>query len=237
MSYKKVIIHTVKECWEEETPEPTEVTELYAPETYEAKRKIGNIFTTVSNENTPLGVDLRLDLRDFFSKLLSTVNSYIEVKAYEAGQDEAAFLRESLTKQAGRLKDVLRYWFRFEQLEEPSIKTVDFFNKVILAVDSIYTGTTPTPDLVAKEIDSLSESYRMFNPFILEPGGLNELLHAYFTAVINQANAKKNKDWPSEHSAQNLGYRIFIEGQESGTRSISDILSIAIIQGQPWRFQ
>lgn len=238
MSYKKIIIHTVKECWEEDAPVtgPEEVTEIYAP-TYEAKKKIGNIFTTVNNENTAIGIDLRLDLRDYFTKLLSIVNAYIEVKAYDAGREEAAFLKAELPKQVNYLNEVLRIWFRTDQLPEPAARTTDFFNNLLLTIDSVYAGTAATPDKIATEIDSMSEAFRTFNQFAITPGGLNELWHAYYTTVVNQATAKKTKDWAGEHSAQQLGYRIVVEGQDTGTRSISDIIAIAIIQGQPWRFR
>jgi hypothetical protein len=238
MSYKKTIIHTIKECWEEEdTPEATEIdTELNAPETYEAKRKIGNIFTTVKNENTPIAIELRMDLRNYFTKLNSMVNSYVEVKGYEAGKDEADYIKASLPEDINKLKILILAWLRPEQLEEISNTSIAYFNKILTSVDSIYAGGIVTTDQIANEVTALAKSYRNFNQFALTQKSADEILYAYFTTVINQATARRNKDWEGEHNAEEIAYKIAVEGEDPGNRSMADVISMALIEAQAWRF-
>lgn len=237
MSYKKIIIHTIKECWEEETPEENEVvTELYAPETYEAKRKMGNIFTTVKNENTPVAIELRMDLRNYFTRVNSMVNSYVEVKGYEAGKDEAAYIKESLPAHVNKLKTLIRAWLRPEQLDEISNASVAYFNKILTSIDTVYAGGNVTTDQIASEVAALAKSYRYFNQFALTQKSADEILYSYFTAVINQATARKNKDWEGERNAEEIAYKIAVEGEDPGNRSIADVISMALIEAQVWRF-
>lgn len=203
--------------------------------------KAANVFTTMPNENTEIGVRLRFASRDFFERYSDLIREYILSKTNKTGDSER--LRLLIGDHVRTINNVVITWYRQENIIAFGGAFLNLSNTIVDIIDA-KVANTDTSQLQSKlitdvvnfttSLNSLQQIPTPFNTWPLD--GVKELFTTYINAIIRQIDARAAGDWDGDQIAAKIAANIMTTGLPTGMAGFADVLSKGIIQQSNWRF-
>ena len=185
---------------------------------------------------SPTAVEFRMTSRNLLDKYLWRIRSYI-VSAIESSED-MSLIESEVFKTISSIANVVENYYGPTAAREFK-KLLDGFSiKIIEEARAIRSGrdTTNFEKNLLAEINLLAEFLSKANPNNWPKDVVKQIFTDLSKSFINQALARKSKNWMDDIAALDKAQKIILVGDET-TPAFSEIFAKGIINAFPQNFR
>lgn len=179
-----------------------------------------------SDELTKLEMDVKEYFSDYFWRLrlylISLMSSNEDLPAVEA----------YVFKNIDGLGAIIESYYGTASANELTSYMKSYAESIINLFKAIKAGTDISTLRLASqtEVDKIATMLKNLNPVAWSFNALSSSLRSNFYNWIDQANARKAKDWDTDFDRAEWGLRTWVSGTRQGYPTVSDIFIKGIIQ-------
>lgn len=199
--------------------------------------KAGNIFSTVSYENTDLGIEFRLTSRTHYARYANNMREYILSKMHN--NPDWSIIRTNQDLIVDSFLMPIRQWWLLESatryVEAEKVLARSIMDSIDVAISNVPNADSATTK-VMDDINSFAAAVNNLNQFVWPTQGVADIWTSYYNTLHRQINARKSGEWELDQTLAKSAFNILVSGQFTGVASYADVFSLGTIQTQTWRF-
>jgi hypothetical protein len=201
-------------------------------------RHIGanNLFSPIIIENTPAAVAFREASRDFSTRYVTYLRSYLVAKL-GGNIEEAASIKQMFEKfYPTELAKIYSSMLSVDEGDRVSRQFKILSDGVISLIDAVSEGKDINEALttIRKQYEDYSSILNSLLPD-WDKNLLNDLFRDYVNTFVDQITSRNKKDWSSDQTALARTYELMVSGTPRNA-SFADIISKGFIQRNTPRF-
>lgn len=200
----------------------------------------GDIFNSISNENTNLGISLRMNSREYYALYTIYMRDYLNVVYNKA---PTANLKNIISTHAtSELTTLLVPWITVPSIPQATIdaflaSSADMANSFCGVIDATL-GSGNKEEAVAMARKAITDfSMNLYAiVYLFAKDRTSAILNSYLDTIISQAENRMAGEWAADGEAYYTGFGILSSAPVPGILTFADVISNGFIQAQPWRF-
>lgn len=203
--------------------------------------RVSPLYFNMSPANTDKAIALRLKLRAYFTKLSHLLREVLVSKETVAATGDTNISSAAMSSYSSHLAQLilsLMPYFSQEQANTYATTYITMMNSLTRIMDDVVAGrdVSASRDQFNSDVVRYSENFQGVLPGVWNAGMTADLLKPLGDLIIGQYSDRRSQRWGNDIELSNQVYDILSNGTPGGMASLADIISLGIVQAQPWNF-